>query len=405
MNRPRPIAAVILLTSLGCWPGLAAQAVAPGEGLDPFRRPGKVVEFPPDLYRELTIMQRVADSGRHPLHFDEAGRQICDNEDWRAAYARIKPRLAERNTAAMLHIMQRDSLSEDHRGLAAYGTFFLADPSNVFHIMALFPAEPARHIREASFERSVPFIRAHLRENREQPPTDKDGEQPAQSKYTFIAYPFLKLLEVGDDRDRAKSLWLLKETVLVRPDFASTLLEAARPMLDKLALSDDASVRSAAWDFVHQCDPARRPLPQPGTEDAIVRVWLQAILYDAFPPIRPVSQGRTDLYPSEDLEQVVAVGTRELRGDAIGEPFHGKQRNGQYYRGFRVTRLPKPLDKLRIPLDAVILNVNGSPVATATELIDAVRTHLELRPTLMVEFLDRGGQNRMMEYRLREKGD
>lgn len=405
MSRLRPTRAAILLAGLGCCSGLTAQAVEPGEGLDPFRKPSKAVEFPPDLHRELTIMRELADSGRFPLHYDDAGRQICDHEAWRAAYERIEPRLAERNTAAMLHIVQRDSLSEAYRRLAAYGTFFLADPANVFHIMALFPAEPARDIREASFERSVPFIRAHLRENREPTPAEVKAGLPPQSKYTFIAYPFLKLLEVGDDRDRARSLWLLKETVLVRPEFGPTLLEAARPMLDDLVLAEAAGVRSAAWEFVQQCDPKRRPLPKPGTEDAIVRIWLEAILYDVFPPIRPVSLGRTDLYPSDDLDRVVAVGRRELRNDALGEPFHGRQRNGQYYRGFRVTRLPEPLDKLRIPLEAVIVNVNGSPVATAEQLLEAVRTNLELRSTLMVEFLDRGGQSRVMEYRIQKKTD
>jgi hypothetical protein len=381
----------------------ASQTVDATAGLEPFRKPSQHTLLTDDLLRELTIMANLADSGRFPLAHDESGREVCDHPAWRAALDRLAPKLAERNTATILHLVLRDSFSEMHRKLAAYGMFHLADPADVFQIMALLPADPSRELREKSFERAVGFLRAHLRENAEPTQAERDAGAPPRSRYQLIAYPFLKLLEVGDDRDRAKALWVLREVVLVRADFAQTLLEAALPRLPELVLSADGAVREMAWDFVHACDPRHRPKPQPGTEDPIVQIWLNAVLDDAFPPIRAISQGRTDLHPGPVLERLVEVGARELRADALGEPFHGKLADGRYYRGFRVTRLPDPLDRLRIPLGAIVLNVNGSPVATAAQMIEVVEQWVSARKTLMVEYLDGRGRSRVMEYRLQEK--
>jgi hypothetical protein len=379
-----------------------AQTVDAAAGLDPFRKPDQQTLLPADLVKELTTMANLADMGRHPLGFADDGREVCDHPAWRAARERIAAKLAERNTATLFHLVLRDSFSEMHRKLAAYGMFHLANPADVLHVMALLPADPSRELREKSFERAVGFLRVHLKENAEPTEAERNAGAPPRSRYQFIAYPFLKLLEVGDDRDRAKTLWVLREVALVRPDFAPTLLEAALPRLHDLALSSDAAVRSAAHDFVHACDPRHRPAPLPGTEAGNVRIWLDAVLNDAFPPIRAVAEGRTDLHPSEELDRLVEVGKRELRADAIGEAFQGKLTDGRYYRGFRFTRQPEPLDKLRLPIGAIVLNVNGSPVATAAEVLDVVERWVKVRRTLMVEYLDDRGRNRVMEYRLRE---
>ena len=106
------------------------------------------------------------------------------------------------------------------------------------------------------------------------------------------------------------------------------------------------------------------------------------------------------LHQSDELDRVGEVGREALTTNEIGETASGKLSSGLYYRGYRINRLPEPLDKLGIPVGAVITSVNSQPVSSAKKLLDITERGLKDGRRVLVEFVLRG-QSRVMEYRLR----
>ena len=127
--------------------------------------------------------------------------------------------------------------------------------------------------------------------------------------------------------------------------------------------------------------------------------WLDDVLYDVFPPIRIISPGLVDLYASEDLDQVIEKGRDVLSREAIGEPDSGKLPNGLFYRGFRIATLPRPLNKLGLPVGAVVTTIQGQPVATGAQILTALETWFANSRSVMVEYVE-GGRTKAIEYRL-----
>ena len=369
------------------------------EGLLPFRNPTKDVEVPRELFRDLLLMQATAQNpGDYEVVINHDGREHCTDPTWKKAHRSAMGKMF--NMASMFGIVLRDSRHVNHRMLAAYGTFLVDDPQQVFQLIAFFPGEPVREIREAAFRRAIAFLRVHLPKNRPQP-SDQEHLAPT-ALYQLEAGGFVGLLSVEDPLDQAQGLWFLAELCDIRPDSAPALLGASQEQLRELLVSDNPMVRKEARHFLHRADPQHRPMPAVDADDAALLAWLDAVLHDVFPPIRTVADGRTDLYPSKDLDRIIAVGREVLQQKSIGEPFQGRISAGLYYRGFRVARLPEPLDQLRIPVGAVITAINGQPVATAQSILDVLETVAKSQRMIMVEYVHAGG-NHAMEYRLQQQ--
>ena len=60
-----------------------------------------------------------------------------------------------------------------------------------------------------------------------------------------------------------------------------------------------------------------------------------------------------------------------------------------------------PLDMLRIPVGAVIINVNGQPTITSAQLLEQVEIHAKIKAAMMVEYVVKG-QPQIMEFRFRK---
>ena len=165
--------------------------------------------------------------------------------------------------------------------------------------------------------------------------------------------------------------------------------------------SEDESIRDEAFELIAAADPKSRPALPTDSDPSDVETWLSAVLYELYPPIRVISNGLIDLYPSADLDEVVEVGTELLKRDGIGSVRNGQTNNGAYYRGFHIGRTPEPLDKLGLPIGAIITSINGQPVSESAQLLEVIKTELEVRLQFLVEYVH-DGEMLAIEYRVRK---
>lgn len=381
-----------LLATLLCTVPCAAQELNILEGYRPFRSPSEDVEVPREGFNALQAMLNAIEVPQgHRVYFDENGREVSDHPAWQSAYESLRDDL--HLYASRFGVVLRDSRLVNDRKIAAYGSLLLDDPVHVFELIAFFPGEPVREIRQEAMRRAIHFLKVHHPKNVE----SSEGVAP---RYQLNVGPYLAMLELEDDRDRAQALWFLKEVLMIRPDGYETMLLYAKAHLPAFVVSENPAVRAEARALTALADPEKREAPAADAPDAEVLAWLDAILYDVFPPIRTVSEGRIDLYPSDDLDRIVEVGSAALARNAIGRTHHGVLENGRPYRGFAIASLPDPLGALRIPLDAVVTAVNGLPVASGPEIVAAIEAGLA-RGTFLVEFVHQDAAQ-AMEYRLRE---
>jgi hypothetical protein len=390
----RTLLAVLALASFA-----AAQELDVVEGLRPFRHPSQDVQVPEELFRNLQVLFNISEHPEgHAITVNDQGREVCDHPTWQQKYDEVKRQLF--NMATVFGLVLRDSSHVNDRTLAAYGTFLLDDPQPICELIAFLPGEPEREIREPALRRAIEFLRVQLPKNTDV--VTGNGEPPAQPKarYSIDLGPYFALLAVDDYRDQVQAMWFLAELAQIRPETGPMILHYSKKHLREHLGSERELLRTQARTLLERADPKHRKPPAADADRAAVLAWLDEVLYEVFPPIRAVSDGLTDLYPGADLDEIVAVGRDALSREAIGEPFSGKLKSGVFYRGFRVARLPEPLDKLRIPVGAVITNVCGRPVATGAEIVQALERWLAKRDDVIVEYAW-NGDTRVMEYRLR----
>jgi len=366
------------------------------EGLLPFRNPAKQVDAPEDLFRDLQVMLSIVnDPGDHRVEFDDEGVETCDDPVWQSKHTAVLAQMF--NKAAWFGILLRDSQNARNRELAAYGTFFCDDPQQVLELIAFFPGEPVREIREQAYRRAIGYLRVHLAKNK-----DPDPEHPdrgAEPLYTLEVGPYVALLALDDVRDQAQGYWFLKEICKIRPESAINIFAPARSYLPAALLAKDKTLRRQARDFLQVVDPKHRSPPAEDASDDEVRAWLADVVYDVFPPIRRINPGRVDLFPSDDLDRLVAVGRDRLQRKTLGTPTEGALKSGVLFRGFKVTVLPEPLNKLGIPLGAVITSINGEPVFRSADILGVCDRLSAGRRPIMVEYV-KNREAEMMEYRL-----
>lgn len=390
----RPLLSVLALASLA-----SAQELDVVEGLRPFRQPNQVVQVPEDLFRNLQVLFNISENPEgHAVTVNDQGREVCDHPLWQQKYEEVKRQLF--NMATVFGLVLRDSGNVNDRKLAAYGTFLLDDPQPICELIAFFPGEPEREIREPALRRAIEFLRVQLPKNTDVVTGTGEPQMQPKARYSIDLGPYFALLEVDDHRDQVQALWFLAEIAQIRPETGPMILHYGKEHLREHLVSERDLLRQHARTLLERAAPKHQRPPAEDADDAQVIAWLDEVLYEVFPPIRPVSEGLTDLYPSKDLEQIVSVGRDALTREAIGEPFSGKLKSGLFYRGFRIARLPEPLDKLRIPVGAVITNICGRPVATGTEIVQTLERWLEQRSNVIVEYAW-NGDTRVMEYRVR----
>lgn len=388
--------------------------------LSPFRSPGDVYAPPDELFHQLRIMEALAARRDVQKEFDQEGREVVDDDRWRAARAEV---VRIGLDAAYLAQIMRLHRNANERATAFYGALFCANRDHVFNLISHIPGEPERRIREAAMPRAIAYLRANLGRrfgdlSPEQQATltkalPQIGSPAAKAAglmrlpvdadhlHDVRLIPFYQLLDLDAEIDQAQGLWFLKEVFLIRRDKALATLEPALPRVRQLLASTDAAVRDQAVGLLAAVGPKKlRAAPLDDPRD--LQAWADEAAKELFPPIRNLNDAIVQLHPSPERDALVVAGVKALEAAAIGDPVTGQRKNGTSYHGFRVVTVPDELKPLAIPAEAVITAVNGVLVGDARSLLRTVREQIAVRKhprVLLVEYV-RNGQDHAVEYRI-----
>lgn len=411
----RTLALPLSAAALICGAALSAQQ----DILSPFRNPRTTVPIPDvqaEVFRQLRIMQDTAET-LGPVSTDELGREVCDHPRWKAAFQELSKHYVD---AGFLAYVLRESGSVEDRRAALYGTYFVSNPDYVMDLIEHIPGEPVRRLRESSYARAINYLRVYLPRkwgdltadevaalNRPDPRSPAGRAMglveptPEDRLYGVDLRPFYQLLEKESPDDRAQGLWFIKECFWIEKDLAKDWMETMVPRLRLFLQSEDEDVRKESFGVIEAADPKNRAAPALDSDQEEVEAWLDSVLYELYPPIRVISSGLVELYESEDLDKVVEVGSTLLARDGIGSVRSGRTEDGRFYRGFAVGRAPDPLDRLAIPVGAVITAINGRPVGDSRELLELIRDEAEHKLQFLVEYVH-DGRVMAIEFRLRK---
>lgn len=397
-------------------PIAVAQETTPAgtaEGVDwrmPFRSPASNVA-PPDCWVDLRPMYEIArDAAPEQRSFDANGTEVIDDPVWRQHHDAF---VVSRIDAGYLSVILRDSRHISDRAIAFYGSFYVPDPSVVLQLVQHIPGEPARGLREDAYRRAAEYVRVHL-------PTRVDGDLDAWSKtrpapgggrpprpgtyvHPFDPTAFVALLGVDDWRDYEQALWFLSRCTESRKEVGLAALDMGHALLRNVIATGRPSTRQAAQEFVALLDPVadrKSPTTEAPSDDWLA--WYAAAVHDIFPPLRRISEGLFELYPSADLDDLVRVGTAALKNGSLGtDGVSGTNAQGGPFRGFRLETLPAPLDQLGLEHGFTITSINGVPSATAAAMLKLFEKSAARTKRFVVEFVDRQGAARAIEYRRR----
>lgn len=419
----RPTLSVLVLSlALGAAGAQDERVVAYPErnALSPFRTPSDVYAPPDEAFRLLRIMQTLSASRDVAKSVDVDGRELVDDPRWREARAQLL-RTSGLDAGYLAQIIRLNRNVAD-RETAFYASFHVANVDHVFELIAHIPGEPDRRIREQSLPRAIDFVRANLprrfgdlpdarkQELREAMPKPGSPEakqlrvlrEPIDTDHLhqLDLMPFFQLLDLDDQLDQAQGLWFLKETFAVRADLARAWLEPALPRVKQLLIGDSARVREEAIGLLQVIGP--KDLRQPPADRDELTAWADEAAKTLFPPIRNLNDTIVQLFPSPERTAIAAAGVAALETGAVADAFAGARKDGTRYRGVRIVTVPKALEPLALPPEAIVTSVNGVNVTDAPMLLETVRTQLDtLRHPrrLFVEYVLRGEQ-RAIEYRI-----
>ena len=236
------------------------------DALTPFRNPTDIAAPPDALFAALRTMRRIAEDPAAARSFDRDGREVVDDEEWRAARAEAE-RLGI--DAGMLAVQMRSNRNPDERAIAFYGAFYCANVDYVFNLISHIPGEPIQKTRERAYPRAIAFLQANVSRRFGDLPEEQQkrirselpqiGSPAAKSRgitrepvaedlmHSVHLVPFLQLLDLDDAMDQAQGLWFVKESCLARKDIALATLEPALPRIRQLLRSPEAKVRNEAF--------------------------------------------------------------------------------------------------------------------------------------------------------------
>lgn len=338
------------------------------DDIEPFRRPTGVKENVPgqarDLIADLAEMHRLATNANHlQLAIDTDGREICSIKQWTQAHENIKSNGL--NMEGWLGKIMREDNQVRTRRACIYGMFYFNDPHKIIQLISNLPGEPLRDLREIGFERALNYMRVHYKQSKPQNPKFPDNGVVVP-KYDFNPLPFFLLLDQEQGIDKAQGLWFLTEVLKIRPDLGRVYLEEVGEQISTLLVSADKDIRKQAHAFLVAIDKKQGRIPKLAAADQELKEWLDALDYELFPPIRHVSLGRCDLYPSEDRDKILEVGKRILV-PVLFPPGSARLKSGTVRYGIRLGRLPEPLDKLGLPINSLVVSINNHTVKDAKQ--------------------------------------
>lgn len=390
--------------------------------LSPFRKCDEIYAPPDAVFEELKIMRGRAERESARTSFDKDGREVVDDDLWRASLARL--RKMQLDPGYLANIL-RKSRNADERDLALYGAFLCADVAAVFNLISHIPGEPEMKTRQKAYPRAIAFLKAHIgrqwgglsaeeKKALDLPPIGSPAAKAAgltaepkdtDHLYTLRLQPFFQLLDLDSPIDQAQGLWFLRECFAIRKDLARAWLEPALPRLRELLASDKTMVREHAIALLAVLAPK---LKAPGPNDGpdLIADWAEQAIRTEFPPVRIVSDGLVLLWPCEERDAMAQAAEEALRTGSAADSTNAKTTTGQPVRGVRITRVPKALEALPIKTGMVITFVNGTPINDTRQLLELCQQVLKPRTPgtaprgkLMFEYVI-GNESRALEVRV-----
>lgn len=397
--------------------------------LTPFRACDEIVAPPEKVFAVWRKMRAIAEAHGAKTDFDADGREVVDDPQWLALRAELDALSID---AGHLAQVIRGSRNNDDRELAFYGMFFCNNVDAVFNLIGHIPGEPTAATRQKAYPRAIAYLRAHLGKRwgdlsesdrqtvlRGMP---KVGSPEAKAMgitraprdedqlHQILLRPFFQMLDRDIALDQAQALWFLKECFLVRIDLASQWVEPALPRIEQLLAEGKGQVAAEAEGLLRAIGPKDLPALAEDANATERLKFADLARRRLFPPIRQISSGVVLLQPSADRDALLVAAQKALADGSVGETANGRTKDGEFYRGYRIVRVPDELASLRIPAGAILTSVNGTPVGTAEQLRNTVAAAFVVRGEkgrtrelssgkLVVEFL-LDGQPRAMEYRV-----
>ncbi|MGE0143513.1 MAG: hypothetical protein AB7I19_07170 [Planctomycetota bacterium] len=403
--QPTPLPNIGLLGALG----LLATAIAAQDPPDwrlPFRSPQANVVPPEAMFAELQPMFAIAQATSSGKRRFENGVEVVDDPQWQ----KHRDKLATMNfDAGYLSVVIRESQHPSDRRIAFFGAFYCPIGEYVMNLIGHIPGEPVRALREEAFARAVEWLAAHF--DRRNPgdleewvklkvgPAAQKPPRPGDYTFDLDLVPFVALLNTKEAIDQRQVLWFLARCIDIRKAFAPVVLDATRQRLAELITNGDQEVRAAIHDLLTAMEPKPdRVRPRADGEPAELQSWLAAIDHDLFPPIRRISAGRYEFFEGPETAELIRVGKEILASGEVGDTRNGRTKTGTPYRGFRIAKLPPPLDQIGIEPGWVVVGINGAPIATLESLRRAIEQNLAAKRGLFVEFIDPDGVARGLDF-------
>ncbi|MDA0934151.1 MAG: hypothetical protein O3C51_11900 [Planctomycetota bacterium] len=399
----------LLATALALSPLAAAQEADPNavDWRMPFRSPQANLVPPEDMWAHLRPMYEIARQAAPDNVQIEDGIEVVLDPSWlehRKAFEAV------RQDAGYVSLVLRDSKHVADRAIAFYGAFYLSDPQQVMQLIEHIPGEPSRGLREDAYRRAAGYIQAHLGDKVEGDleawekldvgPAGQRPPRPGEFLFGFDPTAFVALWSVDDDRDHEQGLWFLARCADARQGIGVAAWMLGRDRLRELAASGSPKVRVAVADFVRAVSGLTCTLEADASADDWV-AWLSKAHDEVFPPLRCVSAGLYDLYPHADRDELARVGRAHLAAGTLGtDNVLGSTKAGLPYRGFRIEKLPAPLDQLGLEPGCVLISVNGTPTPTSARLTQVLERALPAPAQFVAEFVDVAGRNKAIRYRV-----
>jgi hypothetical protein len=434
MTAPRrifaaPVASLLAIAAAAAQNVKAPAAYPERDILSPFRKVDEIVAPPDKVMAQFRIMRSIADSAPVIKDFDKSGREIVDDDRWRAARAELTRLHID---AGHLAQVIRGSRNADDRDLAFYGMFYCTGVDDVLNLISHIPGEPVAQTRAKAYPRAVAFLRATIGQKwgdlsnedrqvvlRNMPAPGspaamamgiKRAPRDEDTLHQINLRPFFQMLDQDGAVDQAQALWFLKECFMVRRDLAAQWTEPALPRIAQLLESDDAAVRNEAAGLLLAIGPKDLKALPADADAAARREFVRRAGRALFPPIRPLSAGLLLLLPSPEREALFAAGRQALADGSIGETVTATDGDQRPFRGLRIDRVPAELEVLRIPVGAIVTAINGTPVVDLAQVKKALASAFETRDAsggtrqlsagrVVVDYM-LDGKPRAMEYRV-----
>jgi hypothetical protein len=400
----KPLALALALSPLA-----TAQEADPGavDWRMPFRSPQANLVPPEDMWAHLRPMYEIARKAAPDNLQIEDGVEVVLDPSW---IEHRKALDAMRQDAGYVSLVLRDSQHVADRAIAFYGAFYHPDPQSVLQLIEHIPGEPSRALREDAYRRAVDFIRSNLGDKVEGDleawekldlgPAGQKPPRPGDYLFGFDPTAFVALWSVEDERDHEQGLWFLARCAEARQGIGVAAWMLGRDRLRELAASGSPKVRVAIADFVRAVSGMTCGLEADADADAWL-AWLAEAHDQVFPPLLRVSAGLYDLFPHADRDELAKVGRAHLAAGTLGtDNVLGSTKAGLPYRGFRIEKLPSPLDRLGLEPGCVLLSVNGTPTPTSARLTQILERGLPAPAQFVVEFIDVAGRNKAIRYRV-----